>query len=158
MDRVSKETRSRIMASIRGRDTTPERAVRRFLHSLGLRYRLHDRRLPGSPDLVFKSKKVAIFVHGCFWHSHDGCKHNRLATTQSEFWRAKLTRNIERDARKERELAKLGWRVFIIWECETNHPKLMSAKLSDFLGPSYPQLQTANVRSIRVAALREDAR
>jgi DNA mismatch endonuclease Vsr len=139
MDRISKEARSRIMASIRARNTTPELAVRRLLHSLGLRYRLHERRLPGSPDVVFKSRKVAVFVHGCFWHSHPGCKHNRLTSTQSEYWKAKLTRNVERDARKERELARLGWRVLVIWECEAKRPELILTKLSGFLGPSYRQ-------------------
>ncbi len=111
--------RSAQMALIRGRDTKPELRVRKALHTAGLRYRLHDRRLPGVPDLVFPSRRLALFVHGCFWHQHPGCAASRMPKSRLDFWQPKLAGNVERDATKHSELQAIGWRVRVIWECET---------------------------------------
>lgn len=123
MDIVDRATRSRIMSGIRGKDTRPELQVRSFLHRAGLRFCLHPK-LPGKPDLVFPRFRTALFVHGCFWHRHEGC---RLATTPSSntlFWQKKFTENVNRDARKERQLEGLGWRVLVVWACELNDREL----------------------------------
>ena len=108
------------MSRIRHRDTKPEMMVRRLLHAMGFRYRLHDKRLPGSPDIVFASRKKAIFVHGCFWHRHPdaGCAHARMPKSRLDFWRPKLEGNRTRDVRHQSELDALGWRYLIVWECE----------------------------------------
>jgi DNA mismatch endonuclease (patch repair protein) len=111
--------RSRQMALIRHKDTKPELLVRRFLHAAGLRYRLHDTRLPGRPDLVFAGRRVAVFVHGCFWHQHPGCRAARLPKSRADFWLPKLAGNVSRDARTEAALRAAGWDVIIVWECET---------------------------------------
>jgi len=107
-----------MMASIKGKDTAPEQLVRRYLHSAGLRFRLHDRRLPGTPDLVLPKYFAAVFVHGCFWHRHLDCKFTTNPTTRAEFWAAKFESNVIRDRRKAANLNEAGWRVFTIWECE----------------------------------------
>ncbi len=105
------------MSGIRGRDTRPEMAVRRALFSAGFRYRLHRRDLPGAPDVALGGRKVAIFVHGCFWHRHGGCRYAKLPATRPEFWKEKLEGNTKRDARAIEALQAMGWRVFIVWEC-----------------------------------------
>ena len=115
-DVVDAATRSRMMAGIRGKDTRPEMILRRGLHARGFRYRLHDRRLPGSPDLVFPGRRAVIFIHGCFWHGH-GCYLFRLPTTRREFWEAKIEGNRARDDAAEATLLANGWRVLTIWEC-----------------------------------------
>lgn len=115
-DIVSRETRSRMMSGIRGKNTKPELIVRRGLHRQGLRYRLHDRNLPGKPDIVFSSRKCVIFVHGCFWHGHH-CHLFRLPTTRPEFWSIKIKRNREIDTQAMFALQEQGWRCLIIWEC-----------------------------------------
>ena len=125
-DSVNPEVRSRIMASIKQKDTAPELAVRRHLHALGFRYRLHVRSLPGSPDLVLKGYKSVIFVHGCFWHQHHGCKRSRVPDTHRDYWKKKLWRNVKRDRRAVELLRKKGWRVFIVWECQIT-PKALDA-------------------------------
>jgi len=112
------------MSRIRGRDTKPELAVRRYLHARGLRYRLNDPTLPGKPDLALKSRKVAVFVHGCFWHGHNDCKKARTPKTRVEFWSAKVATNKARDQRVVRALRKAGWRVFVVWQCRINEPRL----------------------------------
>lgn len=116
MDIVDQETRSRMMRSVRQRDTLPEVRLRRALHRLGFRYRLGRRDLPGSPDIVFPRFKAVVFVHGCFWHGHD-CRFATVPKTRPEFWRAKFEANRQRDARVVRELAAAGWRVLTLWEC-----------------------------------------
>ncbi|MCC5957703.1 MAG: DNA mismatch endonuclease Vsr [Natronohydrobacter sp.] len=115
-DVVDAATRSRMMAGIRGKDTRPEMILRRGLHARGFRFRLHDRRLPGSPDLVFPGRRAAVFVHGCFWHGH-ACPLFRLPATRQEFWRAKIEGNAARDKAAEAALLADGWRVLTIWEC-----------------------------------------
>lgn len=121
--------RSAQMALVRSRDTKPEMRVRRALHAVGLRYRLHDRGLPGAPDLVFPSRRIVLFVHGCFWHRHPGCSAARLPKSRLDFWEPKLAGNVERDKRKQAELEVQGWTVLVIWECETKNADAL-AKLA----------------------------
>lgn len=118
--------RSAQMALVRSRDTKPELRVRKALHAAGLRYRLHDRRLPGVPDLVFPGRRIALFVHGCFWHRHPGCAAARLPKSRREFWEPKLAGNVERDKRTQAALVALGWMVMVIWECETRDPAALA--------------------------------
>ncbi len=116
-DVVDAATRSRMMASIKNKDTNSELFVRKALHGVGFRYRLGGYKLPGKPDIVFSSKKIAIFVHGCFWHRHT-CKYFKWPATNQDFWQKKLNQNASRDEKVQAELKELGWRVLIIWECE----------------------------------------
>mgnify|MGYP000862603405 CR=1 FL=1 len=111
------------MASVRQRDTGPEMRLRRALHRLGLRYRLHDRRLPGSPDLVFPRFKAVVFVHGCFWHVHKGCKFATEPASRKDFWREKFEANKKRDRRNYDSLLASGWRVLVVWECAIKFEK-----------------------------------
>jgi DNA mismatch endonuclease (patch repair protein) len=122
------------MAAVRGKDTGPEMLVRRLAHSLGYRYRLHVRKLPGAPDLVFPGRKMIIFVHGCFWHRHPGCSLARLPKSRLDFWLPKLEGNHERDAKNVNLLRRDGWRVKVIWECETKKLGRLRAKIEKFLG------------------------
>lgn len=117
-DVVDKATRSRMMSGIQGKNTKPELLVRKYLHSQGLRYRLHAKGLPGKPDLVFPKYKAVVFVHGCFWHHHLGCKYATKPQTRAEFWDNKLSENVKRDSYQIAALEGLGWRVFVVWECE----------------------------------------
>lgn len=134
VDTLTPSERSRRMARVKSKGSKPEMVVRRLLFSLGYRYRLHDRSLPGSPDIVFKGKKKAIFVHGCFWHRHDGCPLARLPKSRLDFWIPKLEGNRERDARKLLQLKSRGWDVLVIWECELKDLNLLEKRLSGFLG------------------------
>jgi DNA mismatch endonuclease, patch repair protein len=118
MDVVDAATRSRMMRGIRSKNTQPEMTVRRYLYAHGFRYRLHTRHLPGSPDLILPKYGVAIFVHGCFWHRHRGCKYATIPANNAERWKLKFDANTERDARNEDMLSSAGWRVILIWECE----------------------------------------
>ena len=126
------------MALIRSKDTKPEMRVRRALHASGLRYRLHDKRLPGRPDLVFVGRRVALFVNGCFFHQHAGCARARRPKSRLDFWGPKLRGNVERDARNCRALEDAGWRVIVIWECETERPEPIAALESAVRGTSAP--------------------
>jgi DNA mismatch endonuclease (patch repair protein) len=129
MDVLSPEQRSRCMSAVRSRDTKPEMQLRRALHALGFRYRLHEKSLPGKPDLVFSSRRAVIFVHGCFWHRHN-CKSGRsLPVTRADFWRNKLKRNVQRDVRIKKALRKLKWNVIVIWECELASGSMESSLL-----------------------------
>lgn len=123
-DKYSKETRSYIMSRIRGKDTKPEIIVRSYLFSRGLRFRKNDRRYPGSPDIVLPKYNTIVFVHGCFWHLHDGCKYATMPKSNVEFWEKKLYGNKERDERNQKKLESMGWRVFTVWECELKKDKL----------------------------------
>jgi len=123
-DTLTKAERSALMARIRGKDTDPERAVRRYLHKNGFRFRLHQRDLPGRPDIVLPKLRTAIFVHGCFWHRHSGCSKATTPSTRRAFWEAKFKANIERDLRKLAELSAQGWKVVTIWECEVEDVRL----------------------------------
>jgi DNA mismatch endonuclease, patch repair protein len=128
--------RSAVMARVKGRDTGPERAVRRLLTALGARYRLQRRDLPGSPDIVLPGRRLAIFVHGCFWHGHDCRRGARAPKTNADYWRAKIARNVARDAAAAYALADAGWRVETVWECELRDAPALSARLSDLLSSS----------------------
>jgi DNA mismatch endonuclease (patch repair protein) len=119
VDVVSPADRSRMMAGIQGKNTKPELIVRRMLFASGYRFRLHRRDLPGAPDIVMPGRKVAIFVHGCFWHMHQGCRYAKMPATRPEFWKAKLEANVERDRHAVEKLQALGWRVLCVWECST---------------------------------------
>lgn len=132
-DTRTRAQRRRIMRAVRSRDTGPERVVRRLLHGLGYRYRLHRRDLPGSPDLVFPARRKAIFVHGCFWHAHDGCRWGRPPKSRPDYWLPKLERNRARDAEKRTLLEALGWRALVVWQCETRDAGALSVKLRAFL-------------------------
>lgn len=117
-DKVSKEKRSEIMSHIKGKDTTIEIAVRKYLYSKGIRYRKNVKEIPGSPDISIKKYKIAIFINGCFWHGHQECKYFHLPKSNVEFWQNKIERNIERDEQNYQKLSKDGWLVIILWECE----------------------------------------
>ena len=117
-DWMTKEQRHRCMSRIKGRGTKPEMLVRRYLHSRGYRYRVNVRRLPGTPDIVLRKYKTAIFINGCFWHGHEDCKHFVLPKSNSQFWQQKIERNKQRDIEKRIQLRLLGWHTIIIWECQ----------------------------------------
>lgn len=130
------DERRRTMATIRGKDTKPELAIRSLLHRSGYRFRLHGRRLPGGPDIVFPSRKKAVFVHGCSWHSHDGCRLAKWPKTRVEYWGPKLRANRDRNCRAQAELASAGWRTIVVWECELFNPRAVLRGLRSFLGPA----------------------
>jgi len=129
MDRMKEAERSRNMANIRSRDTKPERMVRSQLHSLGLRFRLHRRDLPGTPDILLPKYRLAVFVHGCFWHRHTGCRYASNPKTRVEFWTRKFESNVARDRRVRRQLQRLGWKVAVIWECEASSKRVILRRL-----------------------------
>ena len=131
--------RSRNMSRIRSRDTQPEMIVRRAVHALGYRFRLHDPNLPGTPDLVFKSRKKIIFVHGCFWHQHEGCKRATIPKSNTDYWIPKLKRNKDKDQVAWDSLTGNGWQVLIIWECELANPDRLKQRLSEFVSPLHPE-------------------
>ena len=116
-DIVDSQTRSRMMSGIRGKDTKPELALRRSLHALGFRYRLHAKGVPGKPDIVMPKYQAVVFVHGCFWHRHEGCRYATVPSTRPEFWSAKFDANVARDAAVRSALFAAGWRVATVWEC-----------------------------------------
>ena len=129
-DIVDSKRRSENMSRIKGRDTAPELAVRRIAHGLGLRFRLHRKDLPGRPDLVFPKHRLAVFVHGCFWHRHDGCRYAYTPKSRIAFWTNKFAGNVARDQRKEEALRNLGWQVLVIWECETRDEENIKQSLT----------------------------
>jgi DNA mismatch endonuclease (patch repair protein) len=129
-DTVDAKVRSWIMANVPQRNTSPERIVRSFLHQLGYRFRLHRRDLPGSPDIVLPKYKIAIFVHGCFWHQHRGCRKARRPTSNTDYWNQKLDENVLRDKRQILELKMLGWQVIVVWQCEAQNINSLSRKLN----------------------------
>ena len=129
-DVMTPEQRSRCMAAVKGKDTKPEMIVRKYLFSRGLRYRVNNRKLPGSPDIVLKKYKTVVFVDGCFWHGHEGCKYSRLPKSNVDFWRHKITMNIARDYANNVDLKLAGWRVIRIWECEIKTKAIREETLS----------------------------
>jgi DNA mismatch endonuclease (patch repair protein) len=135
VDILTRKQRSAMMSRIRGKDTEPEFVVRRLAHSLGFRFRLHRRDLPGSPDLVFPRLKKAIFVHGCFWHRHC-CGRAYNPKTRPEFWAQKFSENLRRDKRARLELRRAGWKVLLVWECETFSAERLLPRLLRFLRTS----------------------
>lgn len=128
MDKMSEEQRHRCMASIRGRDTKPELIVRRYLFGRGLRYRLNHPRLPGHPDIVLRKYRTVIFVNGCFWHGHKGCRYFTVPKSNTDFWSAKISRNAARDRSVQQQLAAMGWHCVTVWECQLM-PKLRNDTL-----------------------------
>ncbi|QNN23000.1 DNA mismatch endonuclease Vsr [Planctomycetales bacterium ZRK34] len=131
-DTFSKAERSRIMAAVKGKDTTPEMTVRRMVHRMGYRYRLHVRGLPGTPDMVFPRLEKIINVHGCFWHMHH-CGRCRIPATRREYWVGKLQRNKLRDQRTRRKLNRMGWSVLTVWECQLKRPEVLMRRIRRFL-------------------------
>ena len=135
MDTLTRSERSERMGRILSKDTAPEMVVRRVVFSLGYRYRLHVTRLPGRPDLVFSSRQRVIFVNGCFWHRHKGCRLARLPKSHLEFWLPKLEANRLRDRRNLAALRARGWRVLVLWECQLSNVARLSQRMKRFLGP-----------------------
>ena len=131
VDFLSKEQRSQNMAKIKGRDTGPELAVRRTAHRQGLRFRLHRKDLPGTPDLVFSKHQLVIFVHGCFWHRHVGCRFAYTPKSRVKFWTEKFKQNVARDLRNESALISMGWHVAVIWECETQDVGMLERRIRE---------------------------
>lgn len=134
MDVVDQATRSRMMSGIRGKNTKPELIVRSFLHRAGLRFRLHAK-LPGKPDLVLPKYRTVVFVHGCFWHRHEGCRYATTPANNARFWREKFAGNVRRDARVKQELEELGWRVQAIWACQLSESELVKLAATIRKGP-----------------------
>ena len=135
MDRLTPEERSQNMSRIRNKNTRPEKIVRSLLHRSGFRFRLHRRDLPGTPDIVLPGRKAVIFVHGCFWHQHKGCKDSGIPKTNTEFWETKLNKNVEMDKKNAAAIKQLGWKVIEIWECETENLLPLTKRLFNELSP-----------------------
>ena len=138
VDTVSPEVRSRIMAQVKSKGMKPEMKVRRLLHGLGYRYRLHRKDLPGQPDLVFSSRRKVVFVNGCFWHKHAGCPRVRIPATNRDYWVAKLERNRARDERNVALLKESGWATITVWECQLTNIEDVTERLVDFLERTHP--------------------
>ncbi|MBX8516491.1 very short patch repair endonuclease [Pseudomonas cichorii] len=136
MDVLNPEQRRRCMQSIKGRNTRPEVAVRSICHRLGYRFRISKKNLPGTPDLVFARLNICMFVHGCFWHRHEGCKYAYTPKTRTDFWTEKFLKNRGRDIRVESELSSYGWTVVIVWECELRDKESLVNRLQKLLGGS----------------------
>lgn len=134
MDRLSRERRSWNMSRIRGRDTRPELLVRSILHSKGYRFRLQRADLPGRPDIVLPRYRTVVFVNGCFWHHHRGCRYAYVPKSRRDFWAAKFAQNVRRDLEVKRLLRKAGWKVIVVWECQTADPQRLAVRLSNTLG------------------------
>jgi DNA mismatch endonuclease (patch repair protein) len=132
-DVFTKEKRSWIMSRVKGRDTKPEMLVRSFVHRMGYRFRIHRRDLPGNPDIVLPRHGKVIFVHGCFWHGHKPCPRSKRPATNKIFWNKKLDANIERDKRFRKGLRRMGWKLLVVWQCETHNPEKLFGKLERFL-------------------------
>lgn len=130
VDIVDHATRSRMMSNIRSKNTSPELKVRKALHAAGLRFRIHSKRLPGRPDIVLPSRRIVVFVHGCFWHRHPSCRFAYTPKTRKSFWLAKFKANVDRDRRSRKSLQNLGWRVFTVWECTVNDTNLLRRLVS----------------------------
>lgn len=133
MDKISPEKRSANMRAIRSHDSVAEITVRKTVHALGYRYRLHDASLPGKPDLVMRKRRKVIFVHGCFWHQHSGCREGRKPRSRLEYWEPKLRRNVERDESSRKNLEDMGWQVLTVWECEVGNREKLNNILRSFL-------------------------
>jgi len=133
-----KKTRSYNMSQIRGKDTKPEMLVRRFLHSKGFRYKLHDKTLPGKPDIVLPKYKTVIFVHGCFWHGHEDCKYFVVPKTRTEWWLEKIRKNRENDSFAMESLRNLGWNVLIVWECDIKTSAIQLTALDKIVSAFFP--------------------
>lgn len=151
MDILTPQQRSALMARIRSRNTTPELSVRRLAHALGYSYRLHARGLPGTPDLVFRSRRAVIFVHGCFWHRHS-CSLAYSPKSRREFWNKKFSDNVTRDKKAVRSLRRAGWKVLVVWECQSRRPEVLADRLKKFLGPARANWKRQTEQKIRAKA------
>lgn len=136
--RKAREKRSLIMSAVKTKNTAPEIEARRILHALGLRFRIHRRDLPGTPDIVLPKYQTAIFVHGCFWHRHPNCKHATMPKTRQDFWARKFSANLDRDRRNQEMLQSNGWRVLIIWECDLKDRQSLTQRLGRAFGLDQP--------------------
>ena len=132
VDTISEERRSWNMSRIRGKDTKPELIVRSLLHKMGYRFRIHRKDLPGKPDIVLPKHKTIIFVHGCFWHRHKGCRYAYTPKSRVKFWKDKFAGTVKRDNNHQKQLKEMGWSVHVVWECETKNPEILNNKI-DFL-------------------------
>lgn len=132
-DKFTPQERSRIMARVKGQNTNPERLVRSLLHRLGFRFRIHRKDLPGKPDIVLSKHRKVVFVHGCFWHGHEGCPRAARPTTNVEFWNKKIDGNIRRDINTQEALKALGWDSYVVWQCQTRDMEKLQKRLTDFL-------------------------
>jgi DNA mismatch endonuclease (patch repair protein) len=132
-DKFTSEERSRIMSRVKGQNTKPEKVIRSLLHSMGYRFRLHRKDLPGKPDIVLPKHRKVIFVHGCFWHGHENCRRAARPKANAEFWNKKLDSNIARDTNTQAELKKLGWQFLVIWQCEMKDIEKLRQQLAHFL-------------------------
>jgi DNA mismatch endonuclease (patch repair protein) len=156
IEKISREVRSRMMSSIRGKDTVPERGVRRILHALGFRFRLHRKDLPGRPDIVLPRHRLAIFVHGCFWHRHPGCHYTSSPKSNKRFWNAKFTANVRRDGLALARLKDAGWRTLVVWECALKNEAyrkslpsaLRQAVISDRMAARIPRVAARRRRPV----------
>lgn len=155
-DIVDAQRRSEMMAGIRSRNTAPELAVRRIAHRMGLRFRLHRNDLPGRPDLVFPKHRMAVFVHGCFWHRHEGCRHASMPKSRTVFWTRKFAANVERDARQQAALSTLGWRVLVIWQCETTDEVAVERRLAALMGGERAVSERGSVATVDFQATRRE--
>jgi len=135
MDTLTKAQRSRHMARVRTSGTAAELAVRSIAHRMGFRFRINRRDLPGRPDIVFPARHAVVFVHGCFWHKHEGCRRSSTPSTNIEFWTRKFEANRARDEAAVKSLSSIGWRSLVVWECETKNKELIAKRLVEFLGP-----------------------
>ena len=133
MDTLTKEQRHYNMSQIHGKDTQPEIAVRKYLFSRGLRYRKNDKRLPGHPDIVLPKYKTVVFVNGCFWHGHEGCRFFVWPKQNADFWKNKITTNIERDSKNYQKLISEGWKVIVVWECELSTTRIEQSLLNLYI-------------------------
>ena len=159
VDTLTTAQRSALMARIKGVDTSPEMFVRRALHARGYRYRIHGSGLPGRPDLVFKRRRAAVFVHGCFWHRH-GCKKTTTPKSRQDYWQEKFAKNVARDQRNLAQLADDGWRIHVVWECEIDRDETVIDQIVAFLGPPRANDATAadNTATVTAASETESAR
>ena len=144
MDTFSPEKRSDIMRRVRSVDTVPEKAVRSLLHRLGFRFRLHRSDLPGKPDIVLPKYRTVLFVHGCFWHRHQGCPNATTPASRREYWLPKFRRTVQRDVRNKRELWRQGWSVIVVWECELRDISVLAACLERLICEGQPDYATGS--------------
>ncbi|MDO8722089.1 MAG: very short patch repair endonuclease [Syntrophales bacterium] len=152
MDTFSPEKRSEIMSRVRSTDTTPEKKIRSILHKLGYRFRLHRHDLPGTPDIVFPKHRAVIFVHGCFWHRHQGCPHATTPASRQEYWLPKFGRTAARDGKNQKELRQLRWNVIVVWECETKDLVKLTSDLVRMIGHEEPSVWQPHPSSVAMAA------
>ena len=150
VDTVSPAIRSRIMRAVRTRSTVPELAVRQAAHKLGLRFRLHQRDLPGTPDIVFPKYRSVVFVHGCFWHQHPKCRRAKLPMSKKKFWVRKLQKNTARDRQAIVAVRQMGWRVLVVWECQTRQADMLSKILARFFRLHRTRIVRREVRAARL--------